>query len=191
MTHLTTLALTRLCHDFPSTLEERDKFHSDENRLLQPYRGIVIDVINLARECGLFRILPAAFARCCMYYTATDLLRGKTRPDGSTANLSAEDRAICIIGRDRLIKLQTEHFGWLKNECDDRQCSRRRTSYLHKNWFEKASCIPFKQWAPAWDSKLCEDCKDSGKAAVAIGRQKIWDQLPSIFELPPWEDLKE
>lgn len=186
--HLRTLAQTRFDHDFPSTLEQWDKSRLQKNWFLQ-YRGMLIDVINLARECSLLRNLPAAFARCCIKYSMTDVLRGKTRDDGSTAELSAQDRVICILGREKLLKLQTESFGWLTVECDDSHCSSVKVLALREHWFKKTSCFPFASRDASWETKYCDDCKGSGKAAMAAGRQKIWDQLPSVFDLPPWEEL--
>jgi hypothetical protein len=38
------------------------------------------------------------------------------------------------------------------------------------------------QWCPA--------CKHKINELNTAGRQKTWDELPSFFDLPPWNELK-
>ena len=37
--------------------------------------------------------------------------------------------------------------------------------------------------------KLCEYCSRIAKSSHRVGRLEFWDQLPSLFDLPPWEEL--
>jgi hypothetical protein len=39
--------------------------------------------------------------------------------------------------------------------------------------------------------RLCQDCLKKAKADFAEGRAKLWTQLPSYFDLLPWEDLEK
>jgi hypothetical protein len=46
-----------------------------------------------------------------------------------------------------------------------------------------------------WDqdskTQLCKPCLDSLIVAYEKARQELWDDLPSYFGLPPWEELKD
>jgi len=37
---------------------------------------------------------------------------------------------------------------------------------------------------------LCDGCRGNIDERIAAGQKKIWEELPSIFDLPPWNELK-
>ena len=46
-------------------------------------------------------------------------------------------------------------------------------------------------WDKDFKSQLCKPCLDSLIVAYEKARQELWDDLPSFFGLPPWEELKD
>lgn len=37
---------------------------------------------------------------------------------------------------------------------------------------------------------LCMECRDMMEADYALGRDRIWDEVPEYFNLPSWSALK-
>jgi hypothetical protein len=69
----------------------------------------------------------------------------------------------CNTGRDAIVKLIHE--------------ARDPLIWVVRNWWDE------------WDDHLCIPCRKKAKKIFESGRQKCWDQLPSIFELPGWPEL--
>ncbi|KAJ7147773.1 hypothetical protein B0H12DRAFT_1247043 [Mycena haematopus] len=38
--------------------------------------------------------------------------------------------------------------------------------------------------------KFCDACRRHTTESIAAGRKKLWDELPAIFDLPPWDESK-
>src|SRR5882762_622108 len=71
-------------------------------------------VINLARECNLLSILPAAFYLCCWHASATDIFRGVLLDNGTRCIMSPADQEACITGRFTLLETQANKtWKWL------------------------------------------------------------------------------
>lgn len=48
--------------------------------------------------------------------------------------------------------------------------------------------------SPGWVSEgigLCPGCLAQIKQDVEEARQSVWDSLPAMFHLPPWEELRK
>lgn len=39
------------------------------------------------------------------------------------------------------------------------------------------------------DSQVCASCKEFMREKVEVGCQQLWNEIPAIFELPPWGEL--
>lgn len=46
-------------------------------------------------------------------------------------------------------------------------------------------------WVDSDAEGLCDQCTEVAKDVFETGRRVIWDNLPSYFDLPKWEDLKD
>jgi hypothetical protein len=42
-----------------------------------------------------------------------------------------------------------------------------------------------------YDKPACKMCNDMFKQVVKEVRQRMWNELPEIFSLPSWEELKK
>lgn len=38
---------------------------------------------------------------------------------------------------------------------------------------------------------MCEICIDIAKGEHGAGRQRLWNALPGVFDLPAWEELNK
>ncbi|KAJ7741496.1 hypothetical protein B0H14DRAFT_474106 [Mycena olivaceomarginata] len=41
-----------------------------------------------------------------------------------------------------------------------------------------------------WSDILCDVCCEHVRKSMTAGREKMWEELPAIFDLPPWNELK-
>lgn len=66
------VGVERLVFEHPTTLEGYDALSNDgtynTTRIVQ-YRGIIYDIIALARENNIFSVLPCAYYRALIYHT--------------------------------------------------------------------------------------------------------------------------
>ena len=193
--HLQSEALRRLRKDHPSNLRAYDKL-SQKTTCVVGYRGKAADVIRLAHETNIYSILPAVLYDCCKDYTYEELLTGRHRPDGSIATLTYDDQKLCILGKEKLIRKQAvETFSWLKPDratavdCTRDQCAQARKGLFQEMWYPTPSCGALKTWKTRWEIGMCENCAAASMQKHTVGREKIWNLLPSIFQLPPWEEL--
>jgi hypothetical protein len=194
--YLRTEAIRRLSNVYPATLQQFDTVGASNLKLIKRYHGMAFDVVKLAREVNVPSILPAAFAQCIMSYSNEELLRGIQSTDGSITVMDIEDQKICILGRDKLSWLQTtESFAWLWDDDKVTDCtSQCRAKGYQKEmvlaiWVTSPYCSALSRWHDSWEREMCDRCVATFKPRHAAGRQNIWDLLPSVFELPPWEDL--
>ncbi|KDQ59528.1 hypothetical protein JAAARDRAFT_624217 [Jaapia argillacea MUCL 33604] len=124
------------------------------------------------------------------------------REDGSTLKMSPDDQRRCCTGRERILSFYANSsFGWLHDDeipeggyLKCRHGSRRcRTAKLLKfaqlitSQLASLHCLGV--WDESWEDGLCLQCIEVGKGIYMASRQTLWDQLPSIFDLPPWEEL--
>ena len=63
LNHLLNEAITRLQSEFPSTLEEWEVMSPEYTHVVFQ-KGILFDIVNLATECGVRSIFPAAYYLC-------------------------------------------------------------------------------------------------------------------------------
>jgi hypothetical protein len=53
----------------------------------------------------------------------------------------------------------------------------------------QTSVCAFRQLNQLQDS-LCDACAALAETAITTGRAKMWENLPSFFDLHPWSELK-
>lgn len=188
---LRTEAIVRLTAHFPSTLEEWDK----PRTLIQFHPGFVCDVIKLAHDQEVQSILPAAFYSCCVLDVHHFIAPISTSQDHLP--LSPQDRDRCLLARERLISKQfSQTFGWLNpgdysfNCTDIQRCNdTKRTIFWHLA--THPLCSALKHWGNQWENGLCQPCILTCRDEHNSGRAEIWENLPSYFSLPPWDQLLE
>jgi hypothetical protein len=144
---------------------------------------------------NILSILPIALYRCCETYTTCEILGGKQRQDRSMVIMSIHNQRICLLGRHELTQLQVnETFVWLMKDegsinCSGLACEYERKMLIKDILIFSKLCLTLHRWEQSWERKLCNPCLEAFKDMFAAGCTKIWGMLPSIFNLPSWEEL--
>ncbi|KDQ56550.1 hypothetical protein JAAARDRAFT_207676 [Jaapia argillacea MUCL 33604] len=187
-------ALSCLETDFPCTLKEYLKFGRDW-QAIDGSCGTTIEVIRLAREVDLLKILPVAFYVTSEFDSPMWLelaFDGKRQDDGTVVKLSSEDQARLVNGRERLVRAQAKHsFSWLDGCVPNKKagCRWAKAKLLRKLWYPCPQVVALSPWDEEWESGLCTECIAAAKHAFEEGKKQVWDELPAIFDLPPWGTL--
>ena len=175
---------------FPSTLDgytfkagasNREKYKSDS----------VMRAINLARQNNVLEVLPYAF------YCIARLQHKRIMKD-RPMDISWKDKALCLVGRERLQWAQTSlsHVFLLNFQraplCQSSLCAFARGP--HSEW-HVLDCMkspnPLHTY-DNWDNlNVCSDCVAYCKMRHLKGREEVWDRLPDLFELPTWDELRK
>ncbi|KAJ7442462.1 hypothetical protein FB451DRAFT_1057514 [Mycena latifolia] len=180
----------RLTHENPTSLEEYDALITPGTGAymptrITPLRGLYFDTVTLARENNLLSVLPCAYYRVLLSSSPTGIFDGAERGDGTLATLSTIDQRRCSAGRAAILRLQWDAgntFGWIQES----------TSVEETGCTDLANCRRKKlTFFKSTDSlNLCHVCTQDAKTKIIAGRQKMWELLPTFFDLPPWDELK-
>lgn len=208
VSHLTTM--------FPSSLQDfqENRNSSPYAAKLGHYTGLAMEVVNLARECRLPMLLPIS-----MYYCAVmrleHILDGVMVPneDGTTRKIDLdwpEKRAIILGKRALNQRARTSLFGFLLTSAPPaptlpnnptgtgcampQRCETGRLKWLRQMepLLAGDKCGPLHMqfdWA-RYNNDVCQYCVLDGKNKYREGLKKSWEELPSVFDLEPWDVLK-
>lgn len=167
--------------------------------LLKPaltVRGsFAIGAVNLARQIGATSILPIALYGCTMLDGA--VLDGWRRDDGVVEHLTEEDLALCMRGRDALVReaaaLCARVFSTTPcEECTSSKCrSRLRTVRMYALVEEFPGHLVLDLgWVPRLERgfRVCEPCSEAVSTHLSEERYRVWCELPDIFgiEVEEW-----
>jgi len=164
----------------PTPSKARDRYRSDT----------VMRAIKLAQENDIYEALPYAYY-CVSRFPHKRLL--KERP----GDISWKDKAICLVGRERLHWAQMSmSYAFLlvfhrSPVCQNLLCAHARGPHAEWHLLENdRSPHPLREY-DRWDSlNVCADCVAYCQARHLEGRKDVWKYLPTLFELPPWEELR-
>lgn len=92
-------------------------------------------------------------------------------------------------------------FKWLRDDpgvqdCyTPKGCRAIRNKLIESSWLAPDPVgFSFDQWSDRVEdedvSQLCLDCKADAEIAHEEGREELWKLLPTLFNLPEWEELK-
>ncbi|KAK7025094.1 BTB domain-containing protein [Favolaschia claudopus] len=192
-------AVKRLMTEFPTTLKEYDAFRAAW-QTMEGYPGLTRDIASLANENKLLTVLPAAYYSLSMH-TASKLLTQIQRRDSTmVASLPTIDLCRCAVGREEAFKTQFQPgftLGWIRkwdfaDLClDSMQCQASRQAllvYCMDNYLRANLITP--QWPVLKRFQFCQNCLKMIHDSIVAGRKKGWEQLPLLFDLPPWNELK-
>jgi hypothetical protein len=183
---------------------------------IERHENILFDTITLARENNLFAILPCAYLRVILFYDqvrsslqfalkfgATEfqylqetILDGIPQDDGPPLKLSSQDQRLCRLGSQKIFQAQWEQpqfWGWFTLDgcaegCTDKVgCAAWKNIVFRELVKKQASLAPFQLGS---DPRLCSVCAVKHAEILVEVRKKLWDDLPSFFDLPPWAELK-
>ncbi|KAJ7188732.1 hypothetical protein C8R46DRAFT_1341417 [Mycena filopes] len=195
-------AVDRLTFEYPTKFEDYEAQTGEGEKhsftCILSYPGIHYDVITLARENNLLSVLPCAYYRATPRLAQDDLFDGIPRGDGTTATLLPIDQRRCVLGRQRLTLAQVEPgntFGWLQagrspENCPDAEkCNAKRKSALCRTLLNgKLVALTRRVKTEGWNE--CVPCKQELEASIVPGRRRMWQELPSFYDLPPWAELR-
>ncbi|KAF7296521.1 hypothetical protein HMN09_01059000 [Mycena chlorophos] len=183
----------RLKQEFPTTLEA---FSPIKDWTLLPAgdspNETVVGLINLAREIGLYTILPTLF------YS----LDFSDVQDKAFQLLSEADQVTCFRGYATMLKQNDlKSTAWLKREpgkavakdCEDIRACRaalKSLAYTHFLSVEGRELI-LEPWDERWGKGLCERCLTISRKVFDIARDIRWAAMPGVFGLPEWEELEK
>ncbi|ESK92286.1 hypothetical protein Moror_4684 [Moniliophthora roreri MCA 2997] len=181
---------------YPTTLEEWDARDAFVN--LETFEARPFAVFLLAKETNLPTLLPAALYLCADSQDIGFILDGLPSIDNTHIELDWPDKKACIRARETLsIALRTRLFAFLTGQMDFPGC--HRTSMCNNTrwkWLQGVEAslgsgvfsVSF-PWAQ-YQSGVCDSCHRLSRDHYVAERQKLWDELPVLFGLPTWEELR-
>ncbi|KAJ7809059.1 hypothetical protein B0H14DRAFT_2460659 [Mycena olivaceomarginata] len=192
-------AVARLTSKYPSTLEAYvyDAVRTADNTF-ELYDALDFDIVALASEHKILSALPCAYFHLINKFALSYLFDEIRRPDGTVARLPSLDLQRCVLAREKLLAKQFQEgytLGWARkwefDDCTKPRCDTKRESIL--NWYlEDAIMGALEQPNEIGGGfgQLCTVCIKHATKSTIAGRKKIWEELPSFFDLPPWTELK-
>ncbi|KAJ6605995.1 hypothetical protein DFH09DRAFT_1299290 [Mycena vulgaris] len=160
-----------------------------------------LSVVQLAREVGALWVLPTAFYRISASFRE---LAGNTFHgafyNGAPASLSAQDQHSFIDGQANQIRGASDIMAFLCDpsriaECESpAACAFKRLQVMEfiQSRVSERTSLPLDLWpAPLWQLlPVCPACLAVLKKTHTAARQTFWDNLPTMYALSSWEELK-
>ncbi|KAJ6584598.1 hypothetical protein B0H19DRAFT_1105694 [Mycena capillaripes] len=199
-------AVSRIHHDFPSRLSTWDRRSATGFfEKIQHTNGVLIDLLNLAYETGIYTSIPALAFRCLHVYSLERLFEGVKREDGSSAIIPDGTKVTLALALERIQLFQRTNLTWLKedNVIPSTSCKSRTKCVKEQALMARIECQdrkvdltytldPWRKFGPVgWTNRLCAACEEAAKVPYDAGRKKAWNLLPTFFGLPGWNELKD
>jgi hypothetical protein len=205
--YLRKIAVNRLVQLFPYTYEAYDR-RPDE----WPYdnytwkQGAVV-VAELARECNVLAVLP-----CCLWVLTPNF------PDEIASYSPGSEDVTCTLEDEKVYALDFDTFGlcirsgWRLNGlrqllifralnfiCSSASCRSEETKavlddqILRHEDRERDAYVGLLDFLPDhwWrdEFKICDVCSEAAAGIWEHGRASLWERLPELYDLSPWNDL--
>ncbi|KAF8496916.1 hypothetical protein JB92DRAFT_2988857 [Gautieria morchelliformis] len=190
-------AIEHLCRIYPTKFVDMESDHkSIRNEVFgsasdAPEHPILL--LNLVRSCQVAKLLPWAYY-AVVRWSFRDIVAGHTLPDRSVARLSSEDMHTCLLGFETLLTTQHANIKQLfrgpGSKCSSHSSCSDGIAEAYTRALEEhgtglvAPLGPLRRKVNA-----CDRCVASIKRVDLEQRQEVWNQLPSVFGLPPWNEL--
>ncbi|KII86149.1 hypothetical protein PLICRDRAFT_700275 [Plicaturopsis crispa FD-325 SS-3] len=193
--------ISQLVEIYPPTLEKWDQ-RSNIPPLISDAATSHFALVNLARETDVPSVLPAALY-CCSMHGAEDIIDGIVQPDGSRSELSPADMRACLLARETFARhppmlafMADLGFieGLIESLCEDpNTCVKDEISILRSCALAERSFDLLDGRVLTKDASfvhtLCDECAGAIKYDFERQRLSIWERLPALYGLPPWETL--
>ncbi|KAJ7196474.1 hypothetical protein GGX14DRAFT_672488 [Mycena pura] len=195
-------ATWRIHYEFPNTLHS---WIEVQNKLtkIESQPGMMLDLLNLVYEYEIRSSVPTLAFNCLDMMSLEHLMKDETRrPDGSCVHLAPHIKLTLAIAVERIANQQRTSFQWLDDDtilphpqCNSRtECTEQRQElYRTVMWgLEEYHYHCFDPWNDFDGTKgLCRKCNLVGEGTFKDTASKMWEFLPSFFQLPQWGDLKD
>ncbi|KAJ7213122.1 hypothetical protein GGX14DRAFT_620272 [Mycena pura] len=188
--------LAHIASLYPTTLQEWDQ---RLDNAMEVFNARPFAVFLLAKETGHHALLPACMYLCADTVDINDILDGLASIDGKHIELEWVDKRACIRGRQNLLlALRSEVFAFLTNLKIPNCSSPQRCDSAKLHWLQSLEaslgngCPGIFSIKFPWISfrkAVCETCYSASYNNSNKQRQRIWDKLPSYFDMPSWEEL--
>ncbi|KAJ7615666.1 hypothetical protein DFH06DRAFT_1239749 [Mycena polygramma] len=204
-------ALVHFTSGFPATLHQIDLRREgspselDKRSWAQPDEPTFrIRAIQLARQVDAIWVLPFAF-----YYLSVNFEKlGVTILNGATYNgvhtqLSLQDQGSFFTGHSQqradtaVSALQFLSYPFDVKGClDPLRCHSERLGAVEhgRDFVDDFPSSFLHIWATEdWDllGNVCETCLAVLRQTHKNTRRRLWDELPSTYDLPPWKELED
>ncbi|KAG6914731.1 hypothetical protein DXG01_015698 [Tephrocybe rancida] len=170
---------------FPTSLNDCDMLLSSGYSY---NASAIVQAIPLARETNIPEILPWAF------YVSSSISEDALLKDSV---LSWKDKALCLVGKDQLWSFQKSQthrflFEFSKAPACVLACQSRLPQLMTWRRTEELRTKPHPlESFDEWDSlKVCLRCLEHSQILHQKAREKVWDELPSVYHLGSWEDIR-
>ncbi|KAJ7230349.1 hypothetical protein GGX14DRAFT_410493 [Mycena pura] len=208
-------ALVHLSSNFRTRLVEWDSAFYSANQLNRlpsdtiswPFpkdRSCLICVIQLARETEALWVLPETFYTLSStrnYIEVGGKLFHCVDHEGILASLSKQDQESVMMGARRQTASTADVLAFLGHPhridgCESPQvCSLRRFRVVGEGlkMVHDFPGDPLIIWDESdWNMlDVCDICLGALKRIHAAARQSVWDSLPGMYGLPPWNELEQ
>jgi hypothetical protein len=150
--------------------------------------------LDSARQVGILCVIPTIMLRMCFRGIEGVL----------SANLSSGDQRSILVGMARLQRyIRLTIYAWLYRTAPGCQ-SQTKCGQINARVLRSLEEAPWRvnhdplEMNPGWKGfharhlerdYTCRACKSAVDECYTKGRREIWSKLPSIFELPSWEEL--
>lgn len=191
----------------PKNFDEIGKIESYKDVFGEDHIPHPFTIHTLFRQCQLIPYLPWLFYMACNegFY---QLVNGVTY-HGETVRLKGDDYRIALSGWKRLYdKTRTIRISTILSRgqgCAEDICTHQiRLSFAETATYHIRSDT-LSQWGmfkmlaagvhtsprrSGGNLAPCQSCVDLWLRTEKADRQQVWDDLPSYFDLPPWDELK-
>jgi len=178
-----------LMSDFPDTLSS---WQSRTTSIVSSSRkALAINVVNLAQEGGILRVLPAAFYECLTQCSLRELECG-VKGEGEIATLTPKNRETCVSAWKPFEGCAARTYSWLKygnitpTQCHSHICVNQRYWTISLKLYPTSSCQPLDRFDHSWNADVCSSCSNHALSTHNSNRVQAWNDLPTLFDLPGW-----
>ncbi|KAF8805893.1 hypothetical protein BYT27DRAFT_7234211 [Phlegmacium glaucopus] len=188
-------ALKHLKSTFPQSLEDWKK--RDFNRTIPPLDNTPFAALRIAREFDLTWLLPSIYY--CISSHPLDKTLDGVKWEGEDLQLSWIDKRTSLIGRANILQLQSRNALMLTKlasvpvgGCTSTNCPSTRARYAEMlaGWAMAGLLDYFEDNNQGYSVDFCSTCRVSFKEQCEAASQDLWNELPDMFELPGWTELK-
>ncbi|KDR82663.1 hypothetical protein GALMADRAFT_839107 [Galerina marginata CBS 339.88] len=206
-------AIEYLSQTWPTTLKGHDEMvHAalnspSVNNLTYPYVH-PLHVLNLAREVNANVVIPSALYFLSLY-PLSGILQGDhaklllEHPSKPSSSLTPSDIVLYTLMFQHRLQVMED---FIRQFCSQRSpkpvcghavtCGKgfsRLISQLHRSWTLRTGPLYYilqAMQSTAEDFTICSVCRSDFKREASSLRQKVWDDLPTIAQLPPWDKIE-
>ncbi|KAK7052492.1 BTB domain-containing protein, partial [Favolaschia claudopus] len=204
-------ALVHFSQAHPTTLSEWDTVVNDPPSWTNLDDEKNILSISIARQFGATWILPTAFYRMCQSTQEDNIIDTVYLDTSDKVRFLQGLRYLETTGASQMLDFLLDESLWSNLNChetleaEQRVCigSREDDEWRHqirsdleeRKGFDArvGAVMPLELWQhDHWsDLPACDDCTEEIQSALQEARQKLWNELPTIFGLPNWKKLRK